>query len=352
MLSNRMKNLVPYVPGEQPRDRSYIKLNTNENPYPPSPEIDEFLYKLDIERLRLYPDPLFSELRTVIAEQHKIESEQVFIGNGSDEVLAFAFYAFFDSLRGPLLFPEFSYSFYPVYCDLLDIEYQKIPLTDGFSIDITPYHKSGPTCGMILPNPNAPTGILLPIKKVVALLNNFPKDRVIILDEAYIDFGGESAVSLIHTYKNLLIVRTFSKSYSLAGIRTGYAMGDKALIDALFVVKDSFNSYPVSALSQEIARIAVTDKTYFDSVIHKIIDTREFFTKKLSAMGWNVLPSSANFVFAEKKGIPGETIYQTLKERGILVRYFNKPGIDNFVRITIGTKDEMNTLLKEIKKSF
>ncbi len=352
MFSKKMKNLVPYVPGEQPQDQGYIKLNTNENPYPPSPRIDKFLQTFNTKKLRLYPDPLFLELREAIAEKYKIKKEQVFIGNGSDEVLAFSFYAFFDRSRGKLMFPEFTYSFYPVYCDLFNINYQKIPLTTDFSIDIKNFLSNTESCGIILPNPNAPTGILLPLKKVRDLLDRYIDNRVIIIDEAYIDFGGESAVSLIDKYKNLLVIQTFSKSRSLAGIRIGFAMGDKALIDALFVVKDSFNSYPANTLSLEIAKLAISDIKYSDSVIKNIIKTREKLSDTLKHIGWNVLPSTANFIFAEKPGIAGEKIYLKLKEKGVLVRYFNKPGINNFIRITIGTEYEIDVLIKKIKACF
>jgi len=214
MLTQRIKRLSPYVPGEQPQDRTYIKLNTNENPYPPTPEIGPFLKSFEIERLRLYPDPLFGPLREAISKRFNIEPSQVFVGNGSDEVLAFAFYAFFDSARGKLFFPEFSYSFYPVYCDFYSIEYRKIPLNESFAIGINNYLGEEASCGIVFPNPNAPTGIVLSLAKITELLERYPEDRVVVIDEAYIDFGGESAVSLIDRFKNLLVIRTFSKSMS------------------------------------------------------------------------------------------------------------------------------------------
>ena len=251
-----------------------------------------------------------------------------------------------------LLFPEFTYSFYPVYCDFLDINYQTIPLTSDFNINIKRFLNNTESCGIILPNPNAPTGILLPLKELTTLLNSYSDNRVVIVDEAYIDFGGDSAISLIDKYQNLLIIRTFSKSMSLAGIRIGFAIGDKALINALFIVKDSFNSYPANTLSLEIAKIAISDVKYFNSVIENIIKTREKLSATLKSIGWNVLPSKANFIFAEKPGIAGEKIYLTLKKKGILVRYFNKPGINNFIRITIGTESEINIFIKEIKACF
>ena len=352
MLTQRIKRLSPYVPGEQPQDRAYIKLNTNENPYPPTPEIEPFLKSFDIERLRLYPDPLFGPLREAISKRFNIETSQVFVGNGSDEVLAFAFYAFFDSDRGKLFFPEFSYSFYPVYCDFYGIEYRKIPLNENFSIEINDYLGEGRSCGMVFPNPNAPTGIVLPLEKITELLEQYPEDRVVVVDEAYIDFGGESAIPLIDRFKNLLIIRTFSKSMSLAALRLGFAMGNEDLVSALFAVKDSFNSYPADLLAQKIGEIAIRDTQYYRSITEKIIKSRESLSKQLQGLGWNVLPSGANFIFAEKKGLNGETVYKTLKEEGILVRYFNIEGIRNFVRITIGTDEDMETLMKSIRTLF
>jgi histidinol-phosphate aminotransferase len=352
MLTQRIKRLSPYVPGEQPQDRTYIKLNTNENPYPPTPEIGPFLKSFDIERLRLYPDPLFGPLREAISKRYNIDTSQVFVGNGSDEVLAFAFYAFFDSARGKLFFPEFSYSFYPVYCDFYGIEYRKIPLNQNFSIEINDYLGEKSSCGIVFPNPNAPTGIVLPLEKITELLDRYPKDRVVVIDEAYIDFGGESAVSLIDRFKNLLIIRTFSKSMSLAALRLGFAMGDQDLVGALFAVKDSFNSYPADLIAQKIGEIAINDTEYYRSITDKIIKSRESLSKQLQGLGWNVLPSGANFIFAEKEGLSGETVYKTLKKEGILVRHFNMEGIRNFVRITIGTDEDMDALMKSIKALF
>ncbi|MDM8524521.1 histidinol-phosphate transaminase [Desulfococcaceae bacterium HSG8] len=349
MFSERLKKLTPYVPGEQPRDRKYVKLNTNENPYSPSPKIREFLETCEIESLRLYPDPLATELRERIAEKYGVKKENVFAGNGSDEVLSFAFYAFFDNSNGNLLFPEFTYSFYPVYCDFYAIQYQKIPLRDDFSVDAEAYIGTE-SCGIIFPNPNAPTGICLSIEEIIRILENYPKDRAVIIDEAYIDFGGESAVRLINEYPNLLVIRTFSKSMSLAGLRLGFAIGDNGLIDALFTVKDSFNSYPLDMFAQKIGEIAIADEAYYSSVTKKIVETREELCSELGKAGWNFLSSKANFVFAGKKGIPGEDIYLGLRDRGILVRHFNIGKIKDFVRITVGTKDEMSRLIEEMKK--
>jgi len=352
MLSARMQNLTPYVPGEQPQDRTYIKLNTNENPYPPSPRIKSWLKEFTCDALRLYPDPLAHELRNQIAIKYGVRPNQVFVGNGSDEVLAFAFYAFFDNQDGDLLFPRFSYSFYPVYCDFFGIRYQKIELNSDFFIDVNRFTDGAESCGVIFPNPNAPTGILLPIDQIVKLLENYPSDRVIVIDEAYIDFGGESAVGLIDTYANLLIVRTYSKSMCLAGVRLGFALGDPALISALFSVKDSFNSYPVNLLTQKIGAIAIADDTWLQSVTAKIIAGRELMISFLQKLGWQVLPSGANFIMAGKTGFSGKEIYLRLKKKGILVRYFDVDGLKDYVRITIGTGDQLKILFNEIEKCF
>jgi len=349
MLSERMKKLKPYVPGEQPQDRAYIKLNTNENPYPPTPRIEPFLKSFDIEKLRLYPDPLFGTLREAISERYGIRKDQVFVGNGSDEVLSFAFCAFFDSDWGRLLFPEFSYSFYPVYCDFYGIEYRKVPLKEDFTIDIEDYLWEGPSCGMIFPNPNAPTGILLPLEKVTELLERYPKDRVVVIDEAYIDFGGENAIPLIDRFKNLLIIRTFSKGMSLAALRLGFAVGDEKLVESLFCVKDSFNSYPADVFAQKIGEIAVKDVDYYADISRKIIRTRKKVSQQFTDMGWDVLPSEANFIFAGRNGLTGETVYTRLKENGILVRYFDIDGIKKFVRITIGTDEQMASLIEAVR---
>jgi len=352
MFSKRMQNLTPYIPGEQPQDRTYIKLNTNENPYPPSPRIKTFLNEFACDALRLYPDPMSDDLRNQIADKYGIRQDQTFVGNGSDEVLAFAFYAFFDSNNGDLLFPRFSYSFYPVYCDFFGIRYQKINLNSDFSIDVCHFTDAGESCGIIFPNPNAPTGILLSLKKIIELLDNYPSDRVVIIDEAYIDFGGESAVGLIDTYPNLLVVRTFSKSMCLAGVRLGFAMGAAPLINALFSVKDSFNSYPVNMLTQKIGALALADDAWMQSTTAKIIAGREILTFELQKSGWNVLHSGANFIMAGKNGFSGKEIYLQLKDKGILVRYFDIDGLKDFVRITIGTDGELKILLNEIEKSF
>jgi histidinol-phosphate aminotransferase len=352
MLSERMKRLKPYVPGEQPQDRKYLKLNTNENPYPPSPQVKKFLESLDADTLRLYPDPSAVKLREKIGERYGLNKDQVFVSNGSDEALSFCFYALFDSLNGKLLFPEVTYSFYPVYCDYYGIEYEKIPVTEGLAIAVQEFVKREGSCGVVFANPNAPTGTYLTRREILYLLENYPPEKPVLIDEAYIDFGGESAVPLLRDHKNLLLVRTLSKSRSLAGVRLGFVMAGKELIDALVTVKDSFNSYPVSAITQSIGEIALSDETYYGSINNAIVAVRESFSSALGKLGWTVLPSKANFVFARKEGVPGKEIYLKLKERGILVRHFDAEKVRDFVRITIGTQKDMARLLQELKSIF
>ena len=347
MFSQRLNNLTPYVPGEQPQDRTYIKLNTNENPYPPSPKVAAFLSAFDPEVLRRYPDPQFTDLRKAIAERYGVQPDQVFAGNGSDEILSFIFFAFFDSQHAPLLFPEHTYSFYPVYCDYYGIDFHRVPLSADFGIDLNDYLDS-PSCGVIFPNPNAPTGIALAADRIGTFLEAYSNDRVVAVDEAYVDFGAESVVSLINRHPNLLVVRTLSKSMSLAGLRLGFAMGHADLIRALYTCKDAFNSYPLDTLSQQIGILAMKDADYYDTIAARIIRTREKFVGDMQNMQWRVLPSAANFVYASCPDKAGEDIYRELKTQGILVRYFSTPGLSEFVRITIGTEDEMDRLVAAI----
>jgi histidinol-phosphate aminotransferase len=274
------------------------------------------------------------------------------VSNGSDEALSFCFFAFFDSLYGKLLFPEVTYSFYPVYCDYYAIEYERIPLTADLAIRVEEFVKRKDSCGLVFANPNAPTGTYLPLKDILYLLENYPTEKPVLIDEAYIDFGGESAVSLLQDHKNLLLVRTFSKSMSLAGVRLGFVLAGKELIDALVTVKDSFNSYPVNSLTQRIGEIALSDQPYYQSINGKIAAVRKTFSFDLGKMGWTVLPSKANFVFARKEGVPGKEIYLKLKERGILVRHFDAEKVRDFVRITIGTQEDMERLVHELNFIF
>ena len=349
MFAKRFSELNPYVPGEQPRDRVYIKLNANENPYPPSPEVNKVLKEFDPALLRLYPDPDSNDLRSAIARMlgSGITPEMIFAGNGSDEVLSFVFFTFFDD-DAPLYFPEHTYSFYPVYADYYGIPFRKIPLEKDFSIN-TETLLEGKSSGIIFANPNAPTGIYLPLSDIRIILDNYPPDRVVVVDEAYIDFGGESAISLLGEYKNLVIIRTFSKSFCFAGARLGFMVANPELIDAVFTTKNSFNHFPVDALTQKIGIASCNDWMYYKNINDRIRKTREVFSKGLRDAGWNVLPSLTNFVFVRKEGLDGKKIYNTLKSYGILVRFFNHPGITDFVRISIGAEEDMLKLLDIMK---
>ena len=340
-----VKSIKPYVPGEQPKNRKYIKLNTNENPYPPSPKAIEAIRRAADDTLRLYPDPSCDELRDTIAAQFGLKRENVFIGNGSDELLAFAFPAFFEPSGNPILFADVTYSFYPVYAEFFKTPYQLIEVDGNFDVPVNGYFQENG--GILIANPNAPTGKGMELSVIEKILQGNPKS-VVILDEAYIDFGGASAVSLIGRYPNLLVIRTLSKSYSLAGLRVGFAMGSADLIEGITRVKDSFNSYTVDRLAQAGAREAIKDDAYFQETRRKIMQTRERVTERLLAAGFNVLPSQANFIFVSHDKCPGRFLFQTLREKGILVRYFNKPKIDNYLRVTIGTDEEMDRFLEII----
>lgn len=344
--SQVVRELEPYVPGEQPQIDGLIKLNTNESPYPPSPEVIKLMTHDAIDRLRLYPDPNSKKLKNTIANYYKVDAEQVFVGNGSDEVLAIAFMAFFQQDK-PLLFPDISYSFYPVYCKLFNITAQQIPLRDDFTINFNDYLQANG--GIIFPNPNAPTAIGKPLADIEALLQQ-NTHSVVIVDEAYVDFGGETAISLINKYPNLLVVQTLSKSRSLAGARVGFAVGNKDLINGLDRVKNSFNSYPLDRLAEAATIAAFEDDAYFQTCRNKIITTREWTVKELQALSFDVLPSQANFVFAKPKANNAAELAQKLRENKIIVRYFNTPRINQFLRITIGTDEQMQQLIAVLKK--
>ena len=334
--SGIVHELTPYVPGEQPKAQDLIKLNTNENPYGPSPKVIAAITAEATDALRLYPDPNSERLKTVIADYHGLSAAQVFVGNGSDEVLAHVFQALLKHSR-TLLFPDITYSFYPVYCGLYGIEYEAIPLDRHFEINIHDYDR--PNGGIIFPNPNAPTGIPLELDKIEALLQ---KNRysVVVVDEAYVDFGTESAVRLINTYPNLLVTQTLSIARSLAGLRLGFALGHPDLIEALTRVKDSFNSYPVDRLAEAGAIAAMQDVDYFEEIREKVIAARDSLVKQMEAIGFVILPSGANFILAKHPSIDGETLAQKLREQRIIVRHFKKPKrIAPFVRITIHRVD-------------
>jgi len=407
--NTKIKNLSPYVPGEQPKDRRFIKLNTNENPYPPSPKVIEAIQKTANESLRLYPDPECVEFREAVAVRYGVKKEQVFAGNGSDEILAFAFGAFFESAKEgvvgtsekiqPILFPDITYSFYPVYANLWDIPYRLIPLRDDFTINTDEYKiNSG---GVILPNPNAPTGIALQLEIILSLAEYLAsKGKVFILDEAYIAFsgakrtvssgqgarsggqgavssgqgarsGGQGAVSSeqgavsseqgaklgslsavphINNNPNLLTVHTLSKSASLAGLRAGFAIGNEKLIEALCRIRDSFNSYTMDRIALAGASAAVRDTAYYDEINGRVAVTRERVANSLRGLGFTVLPSESNFLFIKPPCLKGADLFAALRENGILVRHFNKDKIKDYLRVSIGTDEDMDTFLKACEK--
>ena len=343
--SDVVSKLNPYVPGEQPKITNLVKLNTNENPYGPSPKVLAALQAEAAETLRLYPDPNSDKLKEAIAQYHGLSANQVFVGNGSDEVLAHVFQALLKHDR-PLLFPDITYSFYPVYCDLYDIESELVPLNAHFEIGVDDYDK--PNGGIIFPNPNAPTGIPLALAQIEQLLKT-NTESVVVIDEAYVDFGTESAVKLINRHPNLVVTHTFSKGRSLAGLRVGYALGHKDLIEALIRVKDSFNSYPIDRFAEAGAVAAMQDKAYFEETSAKVIATRENLVRDLTALNFEVLPSGANFVFAKHTRRDGADLAAKLREKNIVVRHFKQPlRIANYLRITIGTDTQSKQLINAL----
>lgn len=344
--SPMLSGLDPYVPGEQPKDKKYIKLNTNENPYGPSPKVLEVIKNNSDEMLRLYPDPEFKEFRQTVADYYGISPEEVYAGNGSDELLAFAFLAFFKG-KGPIIFPDITYSFYPVYCKIFDIEYKTIPLDDQFNIPVDRMKASNG--GVVISNPNAPTGKVLSLDEIKIILEN-NKDSVVLVDEAYIDFGGQTTVALINQFDNLIVLQTLSKSRSLAGMRIGVALGQKELIDGICRVKNSINSYPLDRLALAAAVEAFKDESYFKETTNKVISTREWTVKAMRNLGFKVLESASNFIFATLEGTKAVDIFNLLRDKGILVRHFNKPRISEFLRISIGTNEEMEKLIEVLKE--
>ena len=339
-----VKNLEPYVPGEQPKVANLTKLNTNENPFGPSPQVLDAIRGASDDALRLYPDPDSDVLKSAIAAYHEVEPEQVFVGNGSDEVLAHIFHALFGHDH-PLLFPDITYSFYPVYCGLYGIPYETIPLDDEFRIQVADY--KGINGGIIFPNPNAPTGRFLALDEIERLLS-VNNETVVVIDEAYVDFGGESAIALVNRYPNLLVTQTLSKSRSLAGLRVGFAVGHSELIEALERVKNSFNSYPLDRLAQAGAVAAFADDRYFQDCCAAVVAERERLRRALSELGFETLPSAANFLFTCHQTRSASELAAALRERGIIVRHFNKPRIDNFLRITVGLKEQNDVLLNAL----
>jgi len=339
--SERIRNAVPYVPGEQPRDRKFIKLNTNENPYPPSPMAVKAMQDAVNADLRLYPDPECTQVRAAAAECWGVKPEQVFCGNGSDEILAFCFQAFFNPGK-EIVFPKITYSFYPVYTDYFGLDRHEVPMNPDFSnpVDLL----CGNNGGVVLANPNAPTGIALELDVVEKLLQA-NSDVVVIVDEAYVDFGAQSAVELINRYPNLIVVQTLSKSRSLAGLRVGFAIGQENLINALRCVRDSINSYTVDRVAQAGAAAALRDKEYFDCTREKVMQTRAWTVKELERLDFVVCPSQTNFVFARHPKKEGKEIFAHLRQEGILVRRWDIPEIEQWLRISIGTDEEMHALI-------
>ncbi len=339
--SGRIREMTPYVPGEQPRGQTFIKLNTNECPYPPSPRALEAVRAAAGDSLRLYPDPECLELRQTIARRYRLSENQVFMGNGSDEVLAFAFQAFFDPER-EIVFPRVSYSFYPVYARYFGLRYRQVPMKDDLSVDLDAM--MGDNGGVVIPNPNAPTGMALPLERIEALLRANP-EAVVIVDEAYVDFGADSAVPLIRDYPNLLVVQTASKSRALAGLRVGWALGSSNLIDGLRCVRDCINSYTVDRVAAAGLKGAMEDEGYFQSVRGRVMATRDRTSQRLAELGFSVLPSRANFLFVSRPGVSGAALQAGLRERGILVRRWDDPLIADWLRITVGTDGDMDALL-------
>ncbi len=343
--SDIVHKLTPYVPGEQPKITNLVKLNTNENPYGPSPQVIRALQAEAVDTLRLYPDPNSDRLKAAIADYYGLQANQVFVGNGSDEVLAHVFQALLKHDRS-LLFPDITYSFYPVYCGLYDIEFELIPLSSNFEIDVKDYDR--PNGGIIFPNPNAPTGVPLALTEIEKLLK-FNTESVVVIDEAYVDFGTESAVKLINTYPNLLVTQTLSKARSLAGLRVGYALGQKDLIEALIRVKDSFNSYPIDRFAEAGAIAAMQDTAYYEQTCKKVTASRAALVLALRALDFEVLPSGANFIFAKHKTRDGAELTEKLREKNIIIRHFKKPTrIAPYLRITIGTDEQSKQLINAL----
>ena len=344
--TKNLRNIEPYVPGEQSKDKDIVKINANENPYPPSPKAIEVLKSFDTNKLRFYPSANSTKLKEAIAKYYKVDVSNVFVGNGSDDVLAVAFQSFFNS-EMPIVYPDLTYSFYPVWCSLFGIKYKNYPVGDDFRINPEDYkEKNG---GVVIPNPNAPTSLGEGLDFVEKILN-YNQDSVVIIDEAYVNFGGTSSIPLIDKYENLLVTGTFSKSRSLAGLRIGFAIGSKALIDVMEAVKNSYNSYTVDSLSIEMGAASIEDDEYFKSTCKKVIKTRERVTLELKKLGFDVLDSQTNFIFATHNKHNMKSLFEYLKTQKVFIRYFSLPRIENYVRITIGTNEEMDIFLEKTKE--
>lgn len=365
MFANRLQKLKPYVPGEQPKDRPYTKLNANENPYPPSSNVEKALHSFDASKLNLYPDPDSNELKEAIAKSlnrtggtlycknkkplpFEVTKDMIFCGNGSDEVLSFVFYAFFDESK-PVVIPEHTYSFYPVYAGFYGIPLEYVPLNEDFSINVDKMLEKD-SSGIIFANPNAPTSLFLGLDKIRTILDKYPKDKIVVVDEAYIDFGNETVLPLLKEYENLVIVRTFSKSMAFAGMRLGYVIANPPVINALTTVKNSFNHFPVDRICQTIGKAACDDIDYYCDTARKISETRDWFCGKLREKGYKVLESATNFAFVSHRSLSGLEVYNKIKEAGFLVRYFNIKGITDYVRVSIGTQKQMEELFSIFEK--
>lgn len=340
-----VRKVVPYIPGEQPKAEKMIKLNTNENPYPPSPMAKAALKQMDLDCMRLYPDPTAHVLTDAIAEFYHLKEEQIFVGVGSDDVLAMIFLTFFNSHK-PVLFPDITYSFYDVWAEMLRVPYETVPLNGEFQIRKEDYFRENG--GVIFPNPNAPTGLELPLSEVEEIVKA-NQDVIVVVDEAYVDFGAASALPLIEKYDNLLVVQTFSKSRGMAGMRIGYAMGNPLLIKYLNDVKYSFNSYTMDQTTLVMGAASMKDRAYFEDTVNKVVETREWTKGELRKLGFSFGDSKANFIFASHENCPAKELFEALRKENIFVRYFEKPRIDNYLRITIGTQQEMETFVAFLK---
>ena len=346
LWKKNLRDIEPYVPGEQSKEQNIVKINANENPYPPSPKVIEAIKNFDNSNLRFYPDANASAFKKAVAEYYNVEIENVFLGNGSDDVIALAFQAFFNSEK-PIAYPDITYSFYPVWCRLFNIPYKTYPLQDDFRINAEDYKEENG--GVVIPNPNAPTS-LGEGQAFIEKIMDYNKDSVVIIDEAYVDFGGFSSVALTKKYENLLVTGTFSKSRSLAGMRIGYTIGSKELISVLEAVKNSYNSYTVNSISMAVGTAAIKDTAYFNETVSKVIATRERVTNELRSLGFIVLDSQTNFLFATSDMLNMKDYFEWLKTQKVFIRYFNLPRISNYVRITIGTDEEMNIFLEKTKE--
>ena len=341
-ISPSLSGLTPYVPGEQPRDKSYVKLNTNENPFPPPPAVIEAARR-EAGRLNLYSDPDCLYLRESLARYEGLEPENVLVTNGSDEALSFIFFAF----KGGFIFPNHTYGFYKVFAELYGAPYEEAPLKPDFTVDVDAFITSGKNA--VIANPNAPTGLLLPLSEIERILDS-NGERLVIVDEAYVDFGGESAASLLKKYENLIVTRTFSKSRSLAGMRLGYILASKELIADLNAVRCSINPYNVDRVALAAGAASLECEEYFREKLEAVKENRAYASRKLETMGFTVIPSRANFIFAKRDGVSGEELYLSLKKRGVLVRHFKKSGIEDYVRITVGTREEMDILISKLEE--